>query len=409
MSLIFDGNGYIQLASNWVTTDADNWEVTVEVICPLSGNVNLTTEGDLFGFYVADGSTTVVVRYKNSGSGTSTKSLTTAVDLRDGEIHTIRISVTGTTLSLFVDGAVVADSTADVGGTYPMVPYEVVGLGHASRSAASNFGPTVANTHIYSITLTDLTTPDNSSSYLLDEGVGLIVGDSGVPSNDGTLTSFTDANAAWVSGAPTATLDITVNNPYIYTAPVVTTDSNSIFNGQFYSAGSRHYVEFTGVNADKITYDFAAVESGGLWANDVNDWITADAGFSGDVDITLHVWDANTSTVASVSGTVTVTAAGAPDTEKPVITPIGSTIINHPINTPYVDEGANVTDNVDADAVLVAAGSVNTTVEGNNTLAYDYTDAAGNVADTAYRYVNVFDPDAITESAGFRFETLQFK
>lgn len=111
---------------------------------------------------------------------------------------------------------------------------------------------------------------------------------------------------------PSAAKDVIVNNPYIYTAPTITTDSNSIFNGQFYSSGSKHYVEFTGVNASKVTYDFDNVETFDLWANDSNDWLTPEAGFSGDVGITLHVWDAATSTVSSTTGKVTVSTIKTP-------------------------------------------------------------------------------------------------
>jgi len=209
----------------------------------------------------------------------------------------------------------------------------------------------------------------NATGYIPD-GINAVIVD------DGTETSNS--------------FNIDVNNPYIYTAPTVVTDSNSIFNGQFYSAGSKHYVVFTGANADKITYTFASVESGSLWDNNVNDWITPDAGFGGVIDLTLYVWDATTSTIDSITGTITVNpAVSGPDTEKPVITLIGSTPVTHTQNTTYTDPGANVTDNVDAGSVLVAQGSVNTAVVGSYILTYNYQDAAGNDADTVTRTVDV--------------------
>lgn len=100
----------------------------------------------------------------------------------------------------------------------------------------------------------------------------------------------------------------------------------------------------------------------------------------------------------SAMATATVTPVPA-DSEKPVITLIGDPVVEVFLGDAYTDAGANVTDNVDADAVLVAQGSVNVTTLGSYTLTYDYTDAAGNIADTVTRTVNVVPaPIPIVES-----------
>lgn len=111
-------------------------------------------------------------------------------------------------------------------------------------------------------------------------------------------------------GTNLASRSVSVNNPYIYTAPTTATDGNSLFNGQTYSAGSKFWFELTGANASKVTYDAASVESGGLWGNDINDWMTPDAGFSGDVGVSLYVWDSDTSSVDQVVGVLSVGGTG---------------------------------------------------------------------------------------------------
>lgn len=286
-------------------------------------------------------------------------------------------------------------SEAQRAGAYPPSPALVDGLVAGSTIVFDTFDHLGVFALFASPTYGGFTAVDVSLVEVIsyDQTIVLHSWDLSNPTNATPVTTGSIGDAVLTLHGFTfevsASLDVTVNNPYIYTAPTVVTDTNSIFNGQFYSAGSRFWMELTGVNASKVTVDQAGAESGSLWANDVNDFMTPEAGFSGDVGITLHVWDADSSTVASVSGTVTVTASGEADTEKPVITLIGSAIINHTVDTAYTDAGANVTDNVDADAVLVAQGSVNTSALGAYTLTYNYTDAAGNVADTVTRTVTV--------------------
>jgi len=93
--------------------------------------------------------------------------------------------------------------------------------------------------------------------------------------------------------------------------------------------------------------------------------------------------------------TRTVTIA---DQIKPVITLIGEATITISKNGTFTDEGATVTDNVDAETTIYATGGeVNTSEVGTYTLTYDYTDAAGNKADTVRRTVIVNDaPTAAT-------------
>jgi hypothetical protein len=82
-----------------------------------------------------------------------------------------------------------------------------------------------------------------------------------------------------------------------------------------------------------------------------------------------------------------------PDTTPPVITLQGSAVVNHIVNTPYVDAGATALDNKDGVITedIVTVNNVNETIEGQYSVTYNVTDAAGNTATQVVRIVKVLD------------------
>lgn len=268
-------------------------------------------------------------------------------------------------------------------------------------------------------------------------------------------------------GAVYAYTHIQIDNPYLYSVPD-SKAANSLFEGQTVTSGSKFWFEFTGANASKVSYSGVTAETEGLWANNVNEWITSDVGFVGEVDLTLYVWDFGTSTVLSTTSTVTVTAASAntapaivltgsstptlahgtayselgyvatdaedgtitadvvvggdtvdhttlgtytitynvvdaegepapqvtrvvtvTDQTIPVITLIGDPVVSVYKGRAYTDAGATLSDNIDADAVLVGSGAVNTDVVAEYTITFNSDDGAGNSALEVTRTVNV--------------------
>ena len=77
------------------------------------------------------------------------------------------------------------------------------------------------------------------------------------------------------------------------------------------------------------------------------------------------------------------------DVVAPVITLIGADPVNLNVGDVFTDDGANVTDDVDAARVISGVGPVDTTTPGAYTLTYSATDAAGNVATPVTRSVIV--------------------
>lgn len=81
------------------------------------------------------------------------------------------------------------------------------------------------------------------------------------------------------------------------------------------------------------------------------------------------------------------------DTVAPVITLLGSTPIDVNNGSTYTDAGATATDNVDGDitANIVTVNNVNTATNGQYTVTYNVSDAAGNPATEVIRTVNVVE------------------
>ena len=79
------------------------------------------------------------------------------------------------------------------------------------------------------------------------------------------------------------------------------------------------------------------------------------------------------------------------DVTPPVITLIGSDIVNIPKDDVYIDAGATAFDNIDGDitSLIVLSGTVNTAIAGLYELSYNVTDSSGNHATTVNRTVNV--------------------
>ena len=114
----------------------------------------------------------------------------------------------------------------------------------------------------------------------------------------------------------------------------------------------------------------------------------------GDYVLTYDVTDTAGNQALSVSRTVhVVEEITVIDTVAPVLTLIGSPMLDVTLNESYVDEGAAALDDIDGDLsnIIVVTGSVDTQVVGIYTLSYNVSDAAGNVAETITRTVNVVE------------------
>lgn len=92
--------------------------------------------------------------------------------------------------------------------------------------------------------------------------------------------------------------------------------------------------------------------------------------------------------VSTLNRTVTVV-----DNVAPVINLNGAASISHAVGTPYVEAGANATDETDGSVAVTITGEVNSAVLGSYTVTYSATDKSGNTR-SVNREVRVFDGTA---------------
>jgi hypothetical protein len=81
------------------------------------------------------------------------------------------------------------------------------------------------------------------------------------------------------------------------------------------------------------------------------------------------------------------------DDLPPILTLKGDTLINHPLNTAYVDPGATATDETDGNLTnqIYVENTVNVNLIGNYTITYKVVDEAGNEATPISRTVRVIN------------------
>ncbi len=88
------------------------------------------------------------------------------------------------------------------------------------------------------------------------------------------------------------------------------------------------------------------------------------------------------SSYEAIVGSLQIGILATPDTTNPVITLIGSSIVNLNVGDVYADAGATATDNVDGNltSAIITVNPVNTSIAGGYTVTYTVADAAGNSA-----------------------------
>ena len=96
----------------------------------------------------------------------------------------------------------------------------------------------------------------------------------------------------------------------------------------------------------------------------------------------------------SNNGNDNTTVDVVPDTEAPLISLSGASVVTVAHGGTYSDAGATATDLVDGSLAPVMSGAVDTSRVGSYNLNYDVADSAGNEAVTVTRTVNVIDQAA---------------
>ena len=283
-----------------------------------------------------------------------------------------------------VDGSGVVYASGEVNASDPGVCV----LSYDYTDAAGNAAQTVTRT----VHVVDSTAPVIS-----------LLGDANITHEGGS--PYLDANASWTdavdgSGVVHASGEVNASDPGVYVLSYDYTDAAG--NAAQTVIRTVHVVDSTApvisLNGDSnITHEGGSpyLDANASWTDAVDGSGVVHA--SGEVNASdpgTYVLSFNyTDAAGNAADTVTRTVQVV-DTSLPVISLLGDANITHEAGNVYLDANASWTDAVDGSGVVYASGEVNASDPGVCVLSYDYTDAAGNAAQTVTRTVHVVDSTA---------------
>jgi hypothetical protein len=284
-----------------------------------------------------------------------------------------------------ISGSIVKTGSVDVNtaGTYT--------LSYNVSDPASNAALTVTRDVIVSDTTIPVITLNGLSSITIEQGTSY--SDAGATANDningdisGSIVQTGNVNAAL---AGTYILNYNVadssgNNASQVSRTVTVSDTIAptiVLNG---SPNLAHQQGDAYIDAGATATDLA---DGNISSN-ITVTGSINPNVPGSYVLTYNVTDTAGNAASPVIRTITVA-----DTRAPTITLNGSSIVNHELGNTYTDAGATASDTVDGNitANIVVTGAVVDTTPGTYVISYDVVDAAGNVATTVTRTVNVSD------------------
>ncbi|MDA9118851.1 DUF5011 domain-containing protein [Opitutales bacterium] len=378
------GNPYTDAHASW--TDAVDGSGTIVA----SGQVNVGTPGSyLFNYNYTD------------AAGNAAQTVTRTVVVVDTTAPVISLhgdaNITHQAGNVYLDanaswidavdgsGVIVANGEVNASdpGTYV--------LSYNYTDAAGNAAQTVTRT----VVVVDTTAPVIS-----------LHGDANITHQAGNV--YLDANASWIdavdglgvivaNGEVNASIsgtyvlsfnytDAAGNAAYTITRTVQVVDSTAPVISLLGDASITHEGGSPYLDANASWTD--AVDGSGtiLASGQVN------AGTPGSYVLSFNYTDAAGNAAQTVTRTVQVV-----DSTAPVISLLGDANITHEAGNPYIDANASWTDGVDGSGIILASGKVNPSIPGTYLLGYDYTDAAGNGAQTVTRKVEVINlsPNAL--------------
>jgi large repetitive protein len=261
--------------------------------------------------------------------------------------------------------------------------------------------------------------PDTTPPVVTLSGVSPVDTEYGSP--------YTDAGASWTdnfdgswntpvgsygntgSFAVSGTVDTSTLGSYLVEFMKVDTSGNS--------GTAVRTVNVVDTTAPVVTLSGATpvtIFSGSVYSDDGATWSDAVDGTGFIASATSWSVDTNThgsytleysyTDISGNTGTTTriVNVTAASDIVPPVVTLVGSTLVNVEFGSSFVDLWATWTDNVDGTGSISAynSGSVNTGSLGTYIISYLYVDGAGNTWSTN-RTVNVVDTTAPTASVAY--------
>ena len=365
-----------------------------------------------------------------SGNGNQYFRMATGTDLAGTLIETyptsgetLIIDNTPPTITLLGDptvnievGAIYTDAGADADDNVdgPVITDNIVAVSTVNTSVIGNYTVTYNVSDAAGNAATQVTrevnvTADQTSPVITLEGanpqsieLGTAYSELGATATDNTDGDITanisiDATAVNVNtvGNYTVTYNVSdaAGNPATQVTRTVTITPDTTIP----------VIILVGANPQSIVLGTAYSELGATATDNTDGDITANISIDatavnvntvGNYTVTYNVSDAAGNPATQVTRTVNVTADA--DATIPVITLEGANPQSIELGTAYSELGATATDNIDGDItnnIVIDASNVDVDTEGDYTVTYNVSDAAGNPADEVTRTVTI-TPDA---------------
>ena len=292
-----------------------------------------------------------------------------ATDNIDGNISS-SIGVSGTVNAGAVGSYILTYNVSDSSGNAAATVTRTVNVADTGAPVISILGANPLN-HELNTAYTD---PGATASDAVDGNLTAgIVTVNNVNSNvAGSYTVTYDVSDSNSNAAATQIRTVNVGD---FTAPLITLTGSPNINVELGSS----YTDAGATASDNIDGNLT---SSIVTAGSVN------PSAAGTYIISYDVTDAAGNSASQVTRTVVVS-----DTTAPVLTLLGSAVINHEQGTAYSDPSASATDNTDGDITgsITVSGFVDANAAGTYILSYNVSDSAGNNATTVTRTVNVQD------------------
>lgn len=221
---------------------------------------------------------------------------------------------------------------------------------------------------------------DYTESFALEGVYEVILLDEAFNETSLTFTIDKTPGTITLNGEPTITLEAGIDTYAEHGAKV----EDDVDETKELLPSSIKYIDIYG----NITTDVEKIDNMKIGQYNVTYTYTDIAGNKAvDVNETAHTYVMRTVNVVDTTAS-TISLLG----NKTVIVEVGTT-------NPYVDEGAIVTDNVDASTKIFGTGIVDYNAIGDYTLTYEYKDAAGNASQAVTRTISVQETKIIFNNA----------
>jgi hypothetical protein len=280
-----------------------------------------------------------------------------------------------------VDGSGIIIGSGEVNASAPGVYM----LSYNYTDAAGNIAQTVTRTVHVVDTIAPLITLNGDANITHEAGF-----------------AYLDGNASWSdavdgSGIIIGTGEVNASAPGVYMRSYSYTDTAG--NVAQTVARTVHVVDTTAplltLNGDaSITHEagFAYLDGNASWSDavDGSGIIIGTGEVNASAPGVYMLSYSYTDTAGNVAQTVTRTVHVV-DTTAPLLTLNGDANITHEAGFAYLDGNASWSDAVDGSGIIPGFGEVNASAPGVYTLSYNYTDAAGNVAQTVTRQLEVIN------------------